>query len=140
MDESHPERTSPPLLTGWRRILYVCLGCLFVGFGYLGVLLPGIPATPFLLIASYFFVHSSPRLYRWLRASPLFGKLLRDWEEHRGVRRSVKITASLMVITAVTLSITLTPFPVWVKCTIAGLAGVGLIVIWSLKTVPSPPD
>jgi uncharacterized membrane protein YbaN (DUF454 family) len=132
-------RPEPIPATGLRRLLYVVLGCFFVGMAWLGILLPGLPATPFLLLASYFFVRSSPRLHRWLHRSPVFGKLLHDWQTQRGIRRSVKITASCMVVIAVTLSISLTPLPVWAKCLIAGLAGVGLIVIWSIRTAVVAP-
>lgn len=127
-----------PQVSGLRRILYICLGLFFVGMAWLGVILPGLPATPFVMLASYFFVRSSPRLHRWLRRSPIFGKLLHDWETQRGIRRSVKITASVMVITAVTLSITLTNLPVWAKCGIGGFAVIGITVIWSIRTAVTP--
>lgn len=130
-------RTRSDGVHGLRRILYVGLGLFFVGMAWLGIILPGLPATPFLLLASYFFVRSSPRLHRWLHRSPVFGKLLHDWETQGGIRRSVKITASVLVVTAVSLSITLTSLPVGIKCLMGGLAGVGLIVIWSLRTVTS---
>jgi len=81
------------------------------------------------LLASYCFSRSSPRLERWLKRSPIFGRLLRDWEEHRGIRRPVKVVAVCLVVTAVTLSITLGKLPLWVKCTIGGLALVGVSVI-----------
>jgi uncharacterized membrane protein YbaN (DUF454 family) len=100
-----------------------------VGLAYLGVLLPGLPATPWVLLASYCFARSSPRLERWLRKSPVFGKLLRDWQEHRGIRRPAKVVAVVLVVTAVTLSITLTELPAWLKWTIGGLAAVGVSVI-----------
>jgi uncharacterized membrane protein YbaN (DUF454 family) len=45
------------------------------------------------LLASYCFGKSSPRLERWLTRSPVFGKLIHDWEKHRGIRRPVKVFA-----------------------------------------------
>lgn len=132
------ERPTPPLTTGWRRVLYVCLGLVFVGFAYLGVILPGVPATPFLLVASFFFVRSSPRLHRWLQRAPIFGRLLHDWEVHRGIRRPVKIVAVCLVVTAVTLSIIFSGLPVWAKCVIAGLALVGIATILLVPTARPP--
>ena len=134
MPEEDSSRTPPREVRGLRRLLYVALGLFFVGMAWVGIVLPGVPATPFLLLASYFFVRSSPRLHRWLHRSPVFGKLLHDWETQRGIRRPVKITASVMVVTAVSLSIALTNLPVWVKCVIGGMACVGLVVIWSVRT------
>lgn len=133
-----------PRATGLRRGLYIVAGVLCVGIAYLGVLLPGLPATPWVLLASYCFSKSSPRLERWLRRSPIFGRLLRDWDEHRGIRKPVKIIAVCLVVTMVTLSIVLGGLPVWVKCVIAGLALIGICTITFLVPTiklprPTPP-
>jgi uncharacterized membrane protein YbaN (DUF454 family) len=110
-------------------VTYVVAGLMCVGMAYLGVLLPGLPATPWVLLASYCFARSSPRLERWLKRSPVFGKLLHDWHEHRGIRRPVKVIAVVLVVTAVTLSITLTSLDAWLKWLIGVLAVVGICVI-----------
>jgi uncharacterized membrane protein YbaN (DUF454 family) len=125
-----PEKPRPPLATGLKRFLFVVAGLASVGMAYLGAILPGLPTTPWVLLAGYCFSRSSPRLERWLKRSPIFGKLLRDWDEHRGIRKGVKIFAVCLVVTVVTLSITLSTLPVWVKWTIGGLAlvGIGTIV------------
>lgn len=123
---------------GLWRIVYVGLGLFFVALAGLGVVLPGLPATPFVLLASYFFVRSSPRLHAWLRRSRVFGALLRDWEHHRGVRRSVKVTAYVLIPAVVTASIALGGLPLWANVLIAFLAVVGLCVVASLRVVP--PD
>ena len=124
-----------PVRTGWRRVALVTLGLLCVGLAYLGVLLPGLPATPFLLAASYCFVRSSPRLHRWLRKSPVFGRLIHDWEVHRGIRRPVKVLAVCVVVVVVTCSVAFSSLPVWAKVTIACLAAVGIVVILCVPTV-----
>lgn len=126
----------PKLQHGLRRIGLVLLGLFFVGMAFIGILLPGVPATPFLLLASYCFVRSSPRLYRWLHRSPLFGALLRDWETHRGMRRGVKRSAMAFVVIAVSCSITFSSLPVWAKISIGCLALVGLTVISRIPTIP----
>jgi len=102
---------------------------LCVGMAYLGVLIPGLPATPWVLLASYCFSKSSPRLERWLRRSPIFGRLLRDWNEHRGIRKPAKIIAVCLVVTMVTISIALGGLPVWVKCVVVGWALIGICTI-----------
>ncbi|MGL5682301.1 MAG: YbaN family protein [Marinifilaceae bacterium] len=60
-----------------KRILYIVLGCLAVGLGIIGVVLPGFPTTPFLLLASWFFVRSSVRLNAWLHRTRYLGGYLR---------------------------------------------------------------
>lgn len=120
----------PPRATGLKRLLFVALGLLFVGVAYLGAVLPGLPTTPWVLLASYFFSRSSRRLERWLKRSPFFGTLIRDWEEHRGIRRPIKIFSTCVIIPVVSASIAFTALPVWVKCVIGGLAATGVAVIW----------
>jgi uncharacterized membrane protein YbaN (DUF454 family) len=119
----------PPRATGLRRLLYVAVGLLCVGMAYLGAVLPGLPTTPWVLLASYCFSRSSPRLERWLKRSPLFGRLLRDWDEHRGIRRPVKVFAVCLVVVVVTLSLTFGPLPVWAKWVVGALAAVGICTI-----------
>jgi uncharacterized membrane protein YbaN (DUF454 family) len=113
----------------------VVLGLALVGMGYLGVLLPGLPTTPFLIGASYCFIRSSPRLHRWLRRSPVLGKVLHDWEVHRGIRRPVKVFAICLVVTVVSASIVFSSLPVWGKMLIGCLAAVGVGVIVCVPTV-----
>lgn len=125
--------------TGWKRYSLIVLGCILVGMGYLGVLLPGLPTTPFLLGASYCFVRSSPRLHRWLRRSPIFGKILHDWEVHRGIRKEVKIFATVMVVTVVSCSIAFSSLPVFAKVGIGCLAAIGIMVILCVPTVGRLP-
>ncbi|MBX9584560.1 MAG: YbaN family protein [Gemmataceae bacterium] len=134
-----PDATAAPsAATGLRRWLYLSAGLGCVGLAYLGAVLPGLPTTPWVLLASYCFGRSSPRLQRWVRRSPVFGRLVRDWEDHRGIRRPVKAVAVLMVVLVVSLSLTFRALPVWVKGVIAGFAAVGVGVI--LFVVPTVRD
>jgi uncharacterized membrane protein YbaN (DUF454 family) len=122
------------------RWLYLSAGLVCVGLAYLGAVLPGLPTTPWVLLASYCFARSSPRLQRWVRRSPLFGRLVRDWEDHRGIRRPVKAVAVLMVVLVVSLSLTFRALPVWVKGVIAGLAAVGVCtILFVVPTVRGEP-
>ncbi|WP_374430333.1 YbaN family protein [Tabrizicola sp.] len=72
------------------RGLWLGLGGLFLGLGLLGVVLPVLPTTPFLLLAAGCFARSSPRLHGWLLAHPLFGPPIRDWEENGAISRKAK--------------------------------------------------
>lgn len=132
--------TLPHRVTGVRRVLYVAAGLLCVGLAYLGAILPGLPTTPWVLLASYCFSKSSPRLERWLKRSPIFGKLLRDWEEHRGIRRPVKIFAVCLIVIVVTSSIVFGSLPDWVKCVIGVLATIGVCtIVFIVPTIPRTP-
>lgn len=121
-----------PRPLGARRWLNIALGLAFVGLAGLGVVLPVLPTTPFLILASACFVRSSPRLNSWLLGSPLFGPMLRDWQHHRRVRRRVKHIAAVMLIVAVGLSAWLGQFTwPWMVALIV-LALVGLAVVMRL--------
>jgi uncharacterized membrane protein YbaN (DUF454 family) len=92
------------------------------------------------LLASYCFARSSPRLERWLKRSPFFGPLLRDWERHRGIRRPVKVFSVCLVVTVVTLSITLGGLPVAAKWGIGVLAAIGVcVIVFVVPTVTEEP-
>lgn len=125
------------VLTGWRRWLYVSLGCVFLGLASVGAFLPGLPTTPFLILASYFLIRSSPRLHRRMLQSKTFGPLLRDWERHRGLTRRVKYIAIAACTLTIGLSIWLggLPWPAQVLVAAAGAYG-----IWFVARLPVVPE
>jgi len=138
MTPETPDRT--PLFHGLRSAVYVTLGCLFVGLGVLGAMLPVLPTTPFLLLASYFFVRSSPRLHGWLLRSPLLGPFLRDWHQHRGVRPRVKVVAVVVLLLAVTASIVWGDLSWPFLVLLLLLAAIGLsVVLWLPVIRDAPP-
>lgn len=124
-----PAGAVPQLATGLKRLGYLLGGLIAVGLAYLGAILPGLPTTPWVLLASYCFARSSPRLQRWLRRTPVFGHLIHDWERHRGVRRPVKVLAVCLVVGVVGASIILGGLPIWVKAVIGSLALIGISTI-----------
>lgn len=75
------------------RWLFAGLGFLLVGIGILGMLLPLLPTTVFLLGAAACFGKASPGAYRWLTTNRLFGSYLRNYREHKGATRSTKFVS-----------------------------------------------
>lgn len=67
------------------------IGIIAVVLAFLGVFLPLLPTTPFLLLASFCFARGSTRLHRWLLSNPVFGKYLSDWEQGKGLPMRAKI-------------------------------------------------
>lgn len=79
------------------RALWLAAACLSLGLGLLGIVVPGLPTTPFILLASFCASRSSSRLHAWLRQHRHFGPMIVDWEETGAVRRQAKWAASAMM-------------------------------------------
>ncbi|BEV47023.1 YbaN family protein [Afipia carboxidovorans] len=75
------------------RRVYLVLGLICVALGFIGVFLPVLPTTPFLILAAACFARSSPRLENWLLSHPHFGPMLRDWRERGAIPRKAKLMA-----------------------------------------------
>lgn len=73
----------------WWLLAYASLG-----LGIVGVFVPGMPTTVFVLIAAWAAARGSDRLHRWLLAHPRFGRSIRDWQAHGAVSRRAKWMAS----------------------------------------------
>ncbi len=89
------------------RGLWLTAGMLFLGLGLLGVLLPILPTTPFLLLAAWCFARSSPRLHGWLLGHRLFGPPIRNWEENGAISRPAKRLAAGSMAAVFALSVVL---------------------------------
>lgn len=120
----------------WQRVLFLCLGSFFVGLATLGVVLPLLPTTPFLLLAAACYARSSKRFYDWLLANRIFGPTIRQWQENRCVALRTKIVAiSLLVITLGSSIVFFVPlWPVKIL-----LLGVGVWVVQFLVRLPTTP-
>lgn len=77
------------------RAVWLAAGLLLVGVGFVGLFVPLLPTTDFLLLALPCFARSSPRLEAWLLDHPRFGPSLRAWRKNRAVPRHAKIMAAL---------------------------------------------
>ena len=129
-----PPPSRPPA-KGIRRVVYLVLAAIFFALGAAGVILPGLPTTPFLLLTSFFLLRTSPGLNQRMLDSRLFGPILTDWQERGGVRRHVKVKAIGVVVIAIGLMLWLSPLSQALKL-VAGTAGViGVLVILSLREV-----
>ena len=80
-----------------KKYLLIALGSLALGLGALGVAIPVLPTTPFLLIALYCYLRSSRRLYDWLLHHRLFGRYLYNYVTYRAVPRNTKIGAMILL-------------------------------------------
>ena len=75
-----------------KRIFFLSLGWVCVSLGFVGIFVPGIPTTIFLIIALWAFAKSSKKFHAWLLNHKRFGPLLKNWETHKIVPKKAKIT------------------------------------------------
>jgi hypothetical protein len=88
-----------------RRAFLIVAGLASVVVGAIGIFVPLLPTTPFLLLAAVCFVRSSDRLYRWLTRNRVFGSYLRNYQEHRAMPAGMKWCAVSVLWLTVGLSI-----------------------------------
>ena len=88
-----------------RRYIYLAIGWLFTGLGFVGAFLPVMPTTPFLLVAVWAFSKSSPRLKAWLYNHPRFGYHIQAWFNQGAISRKAKILSVSFMSISVGFSI-----------------------------------
>jgi uncharacterized membrane protein YbaN (DUF454 family) len=86
------------------RALWTALGAVALALGALGVALPLLPTTPFVIVAALAFGRGSPRLRRWLLRHRRFGPAIRDWEARGAIARPAKRLACAAMAAALALS------------------------------------
>jgi uncharacterized protein len=136
------ERNDIAVKRGPGRLVFVCAGCVSVALGAVGAVVPGMPTTIFLIIASYLFARSSPALDARLHRNRWLGPSLRRFHESGGMARRAKIVALASMWTGVTLSaIALARVSTTAQIATIGLGVVGTItLLWFVRTTPDDPD
>lgn len=120
--------------------VYNIVGCIAVALGLLGVFLPLLPTTPFLLLASACFARGSTRLHAWLRNSKPLGQYLRDYEDGKGIPLRAKIVAIALMWTSLIVAIVRVPsLPVRLMLACVGI-GVSIYLVWFVPVRPAPPS
>jgi len=117
------------------RIFFIVLGILCVILAALGVLLPGLPATPFLLLASYSFARSSKRMHDWLVNNRIFGPILSDFLDRKGIRLHIKIISILMMWVMMLISVFFLMENDVIKYVAIGGALIGTFAVTRYKTI-----
>jgi uncharacterized membrane protein YbaN (DUF454 family) len=100
-------------IKSWLKYLLIAIGTLSVALGFLGIFLPVLPTTPFLLLAAACYIRSSERFYCWLINNRYCGKYIRDYREKKGIPLKLKIyVISLLWITILASIIFIIDLPV----------------------------
>lgn len=132
--EGLPTQTVGPIT----RLLLLAVGWVFVGLGLLGVILPVLPTTPFLLISVWAFSKSSPRLHRWLYTHPMAGPYLVSWSLYHVIPVKAKALAVALMVASWSY-LTFFVATSWVLPTVVGF--ILLCAMAYILTQPSlPPE
>ena len=119
------------------RLLFGLAGGVSLALGVTGLFLPGLPTTPFVLLAAGCFTKASPRVHQWLLDHRLFGPMVRDWERHRSLTRRTKALAlgSMSVMVGGSALVFFDGRPLMQGLLVA-LGAVGAFVVLRLPTRP----
>jgi uncharacterized membrane protein YbaN (DUF454 family) len=109
------------------RGLFMVIGSLALALGVLGIFLPLLPTTPFVLLAAACYARGSSRFHAWLLAQRTFGPIVHEWEQHRSIPYRTKLTAIALMSLTLGISIVFFVQPLWLQVVLAGL-GLGLAV------------
>lgn len=121
------------------KIFFNIVGFIALGLAIIGIPLPLVPTTPFLLLAAACFMRGSDRMHDWMTQNPLFGKYLRDFEEKKGVTLRVKVFAIMLMWLWLIASMYFVP-PFIIPLSLIGL-GVTAYMVFGLRTLPAQtPD
>lgn len=115
--------------------LLIIIGLIALGVGIIGIFVPLVPTTPFLLLAAACFVRSSDHLYQWLIHHRWFGSYIRNYREHRAMtlRAKVFVLALMWGVTGYTALIVVTND--WIRVLLAIIASIVTLHLLRLKTV-----
>ena len=128
---------SPPALLRWALI---AAGFVSLALGGLGVILPGLPTTPFVLLAGACFVRASPRLHAWLLGTRWAGPMLKDWETHRSLRRRTKWLALLTMAITISISLWILKDQRHIQLVVLLAAFIGAWAVWRIPVREQTPQ
>ncbi|HBS5674126.1 DUF454 family protein [Klebsiella pneumoniae] len=115
-------------------VILTIIGWLAVALGTLGVFLPLLPTTPFILLAAWCFARSSPRFHQWLLYRSWFGGYLLHWQQYRAMPRGAKPRAIAMIVVTFAISLWLVKLT-WVRIMLLVILACLLIFMWRIPVV-----
>ncbi|MDP3123653.1 MAG: YbaN family protein, partial [Thiobacillus sp.] len=118
------------------RPAYFLLAWLFFALGALGMVVPGLPTVPFMLLALWAFSKSSKRFHCWLYTHRVFGPSLQQWQAHRVIPLKAKIVSLLSMALSMAYMTLYVNMPTWLLLATATLMAYGA---WFVLSHPSKP-
>lgn len=132
-----PANAATFVVKGPRLYLYLAVGGGSLMLGVIGLIVPGLPAVPFLLASSYYLARSSRKLHGKLMDSAFLGQILREWESFKGMSRDSKRRLAGVTLIVVAATLALAPVGPWV---LVGMAGTALMTLYGISRIPPIPE
>ena len=123
-----------------KKIFWIILGCIGVGLGAVGAVVPMLPAFPFLMLATFSFARSSEKLHTWFIGTKLYKDNLEDYVAGRGMTWKTKIRIMVTVTLLMSVGFTMMALKsVVVGCIVLGCVWAFHVIyfIWGVKTIPA---
>ena len=114
-----------------RRYFFLTAGWFFFALGMIGIFVPLLPTTPFMILAAGCFSRSSKRLYEWLLSLKGIGPLVQDWEQHQVIRPRAKVMATTLICLLVSYPLLFKDFDLGIKGLVVFTIVSVLAYIWT---------
>lgn len=118
-----------------KKYLLIIVGSLTLILGTIGIFIPILPTTPFLLVCAYCYIRSSKSLYDWLINHKVFGKYVYSYLVHKAIKKSSKIIAITLIWASLSFTIYLLQ-NIYLAFMLIFIGGAVSIYLLSLKTLP----
>lgn len=129
-------RANGRIIKNLKTRLLVILGWFFVCLGLVGIVVPILPTTPFLILALAIFSKSSQRFHHMLLENKWFGPSLKRWEKSKTLPRRIKLKATLMIVISFSVSIGMLRYRVLLQLLLLSIAVVLLFFLWRIDEGP----
>ena len=116
-----------------RELSYGILTLGSFGMAWVGLIVPGIPTVPFVLLTAHFALQASPKLRARVIKSRMFGQMIRDWQEHGAISRSVQIEAYILTLVIIVVGLIFSP-PI--PIVYAGMAFGSVLGLYAVSQIP----
>jgi len=126
----HRNKTSNQLL----KLILICIGTFFLGLGVVGIFIPILPTTPFLLLAAACYARSSKRFYDWLMNNKWFGSYIKNYHDGRGIPLKVKVVTISLLWSSILFSILFIVYISWIQILLVIIAFGVTVHILTIKT------
>jgi uncharacterized membrane protein YbaN (DUF454 family) len=120
------------------KIIFVTIGSIFLGIGAIGIIIPGLPSTPFFILSAAFYLRGSIRLHKWISEHRVFGKYLKVYQENKAMTLRSKITVLSIMWTMIFISSFLLIENLIIRWIILSAGVIGTIVITKIRTYIKP--